>query len=1161
MAIEGILTGNSPRSTGFSPNLQLNTKRRKRDERYQRKIDSYREGFFRIAGADNRQGVLDSLKRRAKKDSLARARYNAIVGDQRIEQPFEVTDLVKLSEPEAISSGLVESIKAVPERLGRGFGESFSLDTSLYNKSRQGEAELSESLTQLASKYARQLKDPKVSRERKSRIRKSLQGLRSQQDELFGRSTGRTDEIMEATDPVKGVAAIVELGILAAGGVGARVASSLGGRIAATAAEGAVAGGAVGLQQDDADVGDVLKSAAIGGALGGVIPAAVPAFNKFRSLNVPSIAETRLGSRAAETRTLQKIGSLKDQFVAKVVDNTNYIKKPFRGVNDSVTGRKVTEEIEDRITNVRQFAAKAQERLQENTSFQELRPLIGGDKKRYKELGSFINAKQNAINARKVADAPVTKAKNRLIAANEALDKAQTTKQRDIAKAQVKSATKNWEKVNAERSRKTIPRTPRGTADQEQAYHLLNQSTKDDVQYLFDNGVIDENKYNKWMSDPNYTRVQREVEEDFSKQYGNRGLVSGSTVSNQKLKGSTKKALDPFASYEDWQRRVTLEVERNNLAKYVRDQGVKYGKSNALDTTSVGVERVRQLYGEEGIRQKTLPVFENGMKELYTIDPRAARQLANAPDLELKAIANWVLLPSRVLRGGATSLNAAFALPNFIRDQVSSAIISKRLRSTHNPLAFWAGFKEAVAKPTGNAALRKLPGVADEVFKPSPLFKEYLSRNANMTSVDLARNLKVATRQAQENLGVKGESLLRRYENIISASEKATRYQNFIGTYKRAIKKGTPTEQALQEANAAARTNSINFSNRGEIAAFTKIFNPYFNAGVQGASTLGRALKTRPVGTGLKIGASILAPVASSTYYNLSDEERAEIYARIPEYERRDNLIMVLGGGRGYVKVPLPPGMREFAKPLRNFIESEYLGDRQGLLETAKNLFVDPFSPVGTTANEVISNTIPVAAKPPIELAMNRDLYTGRDIVPENLQGLPTEEQVFDSTPQIYRDIAKRFGVSPLQVRKVIAGYGAGGTEGALATFDKARGKESGGRSTVEQIVKRFYGTNPSESSNQVKSTFYETYTPLRSKKENISRRVTQAVKDNNMAEANRLAREINEEIEREKERLRSSYGRFESDLSVLFSQFDSLKFPLNGDSLTEASISSRRKQ
>lgn len=1069
--------------------------------------------------------TIDEEKKR-KEEELKKKREESIKKSQE-----QGGDLV--SSVGNFAKGVGEAIAAPFVRIGEGTAEVVNELTGGAERERQLQAQSRQENIQLIKSLGEKMRAAKTEEE-KDRYREAIRRVSAIDDQQFKEFQERQQQTIERTDPIKGAAAVGEIGlnVLTGGTVGAvvkgtnaaskatnvaqKLISPTGVKqgIASGLAQGAVYG-ALGTAEDkgsQATAEDYVKGVAggtlLGGATGGIIPAVV------KGAKFPTITSTKYGEKVAQSKVGQKITNLKDNFVSKVVDDTNMIKKQFRGAVNPVTGQRITDEIEGLVTNVRQFAALSQSRLENNQAFQSLKPLLAGKRKNYDELGKFINEKQQAINLQKVG------------------------RGEDVV-------------------------IPKGTPEQEEAYRLLNQATKDDVQYLFDNGKITQEQYEKWMSDPDYTRVQKEVLNDQGQQYGKSGLVSGSSVTQQKLKGSSKESVDPFAAYEDWSRQVTLEVEKNTLARYLRDQLVRTGKSNKIQTTNSAIDKIRQLYGEEGIKQRTLPVFEKGIKELYTIDPAAARQLSGVADLELKAIADWALLPSRILRGGATSLNPAFAVPNFIRDQVSSAVMSKDALATHNPLVFLTGLKEAILKPTAKATVGRIPGAKEAIGKlwePSETYKLWASRNANITRADLSRNLKQATRQSLEDLGVKNESFLRKYENIISASEKATRYQNFLGTYKKALRKGESPEVAIDLANRAARENSVNFTKRGEVATFMKIFNPYFNASVQGSARLARSFKERPVGTSLKVGTMLLTPVAASTYYNLSDPDRAAVYANLPDYERKGNLIMVLGSGRGYIKVPLPPGMREFANPLRDFIESEYLGDRQSLLETAKDIFVDAFSPIGTTGGEVVSNLIPQAVKPAAEIMMNRNLFTGQEIIPDNLQDKAPEDQVFNSTPQIYRDIAQMFGVSPLQVQKVVQGYSASGGEGALTGVDLARGAETGGRSLPEQLAGRFFQPEV-KGSGRVSNKFYETYNPLKAEKEKISGQITDAVKGGDIERASSLALQVNQRIEDEKNRLNTTYGKFEVDLSALFDKLDSLKFPMQGGYLSNRSIKSRLKQ
>lgn len=840
--------------------------------------------------------------------------------------------------------------------------------------------------------------------------------------------------------------------------------------------------------------------------------APLPNASKGININNPGVVEaiTQKEPKAIAEKLpspLQKVvsavGAAKDKAIYHLVNNMQYIEKPFKGATDSNTGRKVTEVIRELTGNVRQYAGLAQSRREANEAFQKLGEFAQG-------LGS---GKRGARNAFKEDIVPFLKEKQ------DALNR-----------------QKLGEKV-------TIPK---GTTEQEAAYSLLNKATKNEVQYAFDNGLIDETKYRQWISDPDYTRVQREIEDQISGGSGHAEASLASTVTSQKLKGSDKEMLDPIAAYIDWSNNITREVEVNKLATYVSRQLENIGEGKLTKATNVG--------------SKTLARFNNGMKELVETDPQIVKSIKEMDSVMFGALNKWVNFPSRLLKVGATGLNVAFTVPNFIKDQIESAIISKNVMATHNPAVFWQGIKESTLKPVGRAVAGKVG--AKEAFKPSPLFEEFMKRNKNMTTVDLARELKSATRQGYEELGLKRQSALRTAEDIVSATEVSTRYQNFIGQYRKELKNNVDPQEAIRRATQASRENSIDFSQRGELAGFMRIFNPYLPAATQGARNLSRAFKERPVATSLKVGATILAPVSAATYWNLSDPERARMYAEIPEYERETNLIMVLGGDRGFIKVPIPPGVSHMAKPLRNLIESEYLGDRQGLLETAKNMFVDPFNPLGSSKNEVLGNFVPQGAKPIVQLATNRDLYTGDEIVPSYLKDNKTpEKQVFKNTSQSYRDIGKILGVSPLQVKSFVKGYGAGGGEQILENTDiarKAAGQDisTGGRSTLEQILGRFYKKEP--TGNAVTTRFYDDLAAVTVGKQDISDAVTEAAKNGDYGLARTLIGQFNGKIDNMENTYKSTYGKYEDSesSSKLFENLKKLKL-----SDKTSSLNARKKK
>lgn len=716
-----------------------------------------------------------------------------------------------------------------------------------------------------------------------------------------------------------------------------------------------------------------------------------------------------------------KLGKVITNIRKGVIDDLTEVKKAFKGQTDKASGLKVADVIDEKVGGVRRSDSVAEAELRSNQAWQELGELLRGKgrqkvaRKEAKEIATFISEKQDAINRNKLGE-------------------------------------------NVE--------IPVGTAKQEQAYALLNKSTKSVVERAYKAGLIDEAKYRQWMADPDYTRVQREIDEYVSPP-GSRRSPEGSlasTITKQKLKGSDKAALDPFASFVDWNRKITTEIQRNDLATYLTGQ---------LEKSGMG-----RLTTAPNVSERSIARFRNGVKELVETDPAIASAIKDMDQITFGALEKYATAPGRLLRAGATGMNVAFTVPNFIKDQMTSFVLSKNVMATHNPLRFLEGLWES--------SKYALKGDKAHMSKDFELF---LKHNKSMTQADLYRDLRKASNEAYESLGLKRGSALRKYEDLISSTEYSTRYQNWLGTYKKALKNNDSPEIALQKANLAARRNSVDFSSHGEMSTFMRLFNPYINASIQGSRSLARAFKEQPIKTSAKIATTVLAPVAGLTYWNLADPERAKIYANMNEWDRENNMIFVLDGGKGILKLPLPEGIKQFAKPVRSMIEAQYIGDKPSYLEMAKNWLVDPFSPIGTSANELLSSAIPQAIKPVVETAINRDLYTGKEIIPKQLLGEEKDKQAFEGTSQLYRDLANILKVSPLQVQKIVKGYTAGGGEGLVESIDKLRGMAgqdvaTGKRSTPEQLTNRFY---QKEGNNAVQSKFYETYNPLKEQASSLS--------------------------------------------------------------------------
>lgn len=1034
-----------------------------------------------------------------------------------------------------------------------------------------------------------------------------------------------------------GVDVLKELTEVTAKNIARKEALRLGGsatakKIATNVTEGALLGGGYGVTQTgknnpDASLEEYARNVALGLGIGAALPVGGAGLKKLKQTSPVKAADkfvadlaTKATQKLVKSKLGVKVGNITEKVQTALGESLAPVMRDFKGLKDPKSGRQINEEIRLLDGNVSNSASITAGRLKENPAFNALAQLVEpkdtkpgslrAARKEAKELGTFISQKQDAINRRKLGE--------------------------------------------------TVE-IPTGTPKQEKAYELLNKSTKDDIQYAYDNDLISDANYQKYMADDNYTRVQRDLSEEVQSNFkgvgGPAGSISKANTFSQRLKGSDKEAIDPFVAHFDWSNKITHEVQRQKLSNYIIQQreanglgkgflrkaenvearqaaaaeaaqlrvlrngldkvvksesrygrriqqeldalnkkgldvSLKKGGKEALPEfspeglggkvptsragTKVGPRDTKQFVKNlvdapvsdlEAIKRKianrepklaqqidniiylkqeheiaskavrdlvetarsnadkittnktTIKTLKRGIKEVYEDDPRIVDAINKVGRVELHTLLKIAQAPSKLVQRTATAMNFVFTASNLVKDQVGSAVLSKNVMNTHNPITFMTALREAALKPTGKALLRGVGArkTAERVLNPSKEYEKFLKYVAGSTRTDINRNLQSTARRTYEALGLKHDNVVRKVENINSATENLTRFQNYVGQFKKGLKDGLDIETAQANAIQAARENSVDFSRSGDWAPFLKIFNPFANANIQGSRSLIRAARERPVSTALKLGTTIMAPVAAATYWNLGDPERALIYSALPESDKANNLIFVMSDGN-VLKLPMAPGIKEIGAPVRGMIEAEYgVGDPQDFIETAKSIFADSINPFNA------SDIVPQFSKPIIEAQTNHSFFTGDSIVPEYLQKKDTGDQVFKTTSQTYRDIGKRFGISPLIAKQIITGYGSSVAEQSVSLFDQLR--KAGGatnekgepittdkRNTAQQLQGKFYKDSP-DLQIKANSEFYDRYDPIRTKRDTISREVTSLVKAGRTNEARRKAGEFNETL------------------------------------------------
>lgn len=534
--------------------------------------------------------------------------------------------------------------------------------------------------------------------------------------------------------------------------------------------------------------------------------------------------------------------------------------------------------------------------------------------------------------------------------------------------------------------------------------------------------------------------------------------------------------------------------------------------------------------------QTTMSFLEDGTENVVKIDPDIASAIHNW-DKQSQNVMNEVLrFSNNVFKYGTTGANVGFALPNFVADQVGSAINSKSLLSTHNPVNFTHSLFMAMGKPL-NA-------------RDGEILRGYLRGNKGQTSINQYTKKATADKAANNlvkkgaNWGAKTYTVIRNpkeamrtlfdaTEGLVALTENVTRIQNYRGITNKAVKEGRNATDVARLANQAARENSVDFLEAGSYGRVINSLIPYFNAAIQGNRVMLRNAIERPVSFSGKVTALVGAPIAATTIWNTSDPDRKAIYDTIPDYIKDTNFVVITPGAKwnestkkwdGVVMMKKPPGFKEFAEPVRKFIEykaddpnadlGSFLRDEGGSVAADFGSALQPID--FSSPNKFLSSVTPQLLKPTAEAILNKNFFQGEDIVGDWMSDKEPADQKYENYSALTSHIGAMFNTSPLKVdhwiRQTFGEVGTNaqyyidrGIQGATGGPDEA----VGGRSLPESISRRF--SSPSGGADQ--DAFYKDYNTASSARKRASSQVTELVKAGRINEARRRAEEYNESI------------------------------------------------
>ena len=565
----------------------------------------------------------------------------------------------------------------------------------------------------------------------------------------------------------------------------------------------------------------------------------------------------------------------------------------------------------------------------------------------------------------------------------------------------------------------------------------VNQYSRKLLDYAVKSGLIDE-KLAKGLVEkyPEYVPLNRIFSELEQPNFGGTGKgvasLSRQTVV-QKLQGSEREIRSPIESLLLKTQDVFSQGERNIAAKQLASYRSLPGFEGLIKEVDAGSRAPHSF-----------SFIDNGVKKTYATT-REIEAAAKALNVEQMGILGKIIsIPTRMLQLGATGLNIPFVVTNVVKDEVTGFVNSNRAAKTSilNPANYVKALFSAV--------------------KHDELYKDLVRNAGGGTSFDIARdapNLSIAKIRSPKMYTVRHPlELLRTIENLVGRGEELGRIKNFEGTRQALLKEGRTLQDANLLGGQAARENTANFARRGSFGRVINWMIPFFNAGIQGSRQMVRSFQNAPAQTSTKVAATIFTPIAVATVWNLSDPQRKQIYADIPQHEKENNIILIPPdvtqderGRYNVIKIPLPPGLSNLGTIVRRALETTQGLDAIKFGEIATNLITAGTSVDVTSGNKLASTFTPQLAKPLVESTTNTNLFTGQRIIPDYMKNRPAELQTRPGVTPIATGIGKLLNVSPLMVENFaqtqLGGLGSQllGKESPIGNLERRFKKASGG--------------------------------------------------------------------------------------------------------------------
>jgi hypothetical protein len=591
------------------------------------------------------------------------------------------------------------------------------------------------------------------------------------------------------------------------------------------------------------------------------------------------------------------------------------------------------------------------------------------------------------------------------------------------------------------------------------------------MQYLVDGGILSSadralirSKNQDYIP---FYRIMGEPGEGDLTIGGGSGSGSGFEVKNspvKKMKGSTRDIIDPLESVIKNTYAFIQAAERNAVGQALVNLARKSGGMGKYVAEIPDQQKAIQFSLDEIRRQMTpaelshfnalpqslqdkmfmvfrkgntpqkgvISVFDGGQQKLYQVHPEIENVLKS---LDRETAPLWIQLmakPAAWLRAGAT-LTPEFTARNIVMDTLSSALFSRYQ-----------------AVPVVDVLRAVFHGISNTGRRSETYWKWMASGGAGAELVALNREgLQGELQRVLEN--PKG---LARFTNLITSpiktlelmskfSEQVTR----VGEFTLGLQKEKPGKAGAMEAGLASRDVSLDFARMGAVTQNLNRMIAFQNAAVQGIDKFINgsvdSFRRDPVQMTARAMAYLVMPTLYAWMANKDDPRYQDVEQIVkdthwihisgPSITRAEWDKLTLDQKAALVKnsVYRIPKPRElgllFSSLVERCVNKYYLKDKHAFDDFGDSLKA-AFMP----------NVIPTSAAPIAEHILNKSMWTGQDLIPDNQMKLEPELQFGPKTSGTAKAIGKKIGVAPTVLDNYGRGFGGGMFAHGIGAVDAA---------------------------------------------------------------------------------------------------------------------------